>query len=442
MRFLIAPNFALPYDQRMVRGLAAALTAAGHDARALLGPLHEAEAAGVCQTLGIEVLLQVNRFRPLDPPLPKGVRHVVWFQDIFPETINDLTGRIHEEDIVYTLGDPHVLGVNTDLPCKVGTFLTGIEPSEWITKERSLAGEIDFSLCGFIPPHLTIAPHFRADVAWYLIDLINRVPLAGSPLAALARYMTVRKYVPTAIRLALISVVESLYRPLRGELDIHALKTAMVEAVVPYAGTDGIREAWSRRQRRRKKTRFDLLFGDYQFRSLETNGPIMAFISYLARDYPRALDRIALVQSVLALSDSVELYGNGWQLYDEFKRYHQGVLATPRELARVYRRSRINLANNTHGLGLHARTLECMATGGFILIHESPNDEKPGGMLTSFEPDLHYGAFKPETLQETALRWLKDENGRGRAGANAAKIVRDKHLWRHRAAQLIADLKQ
>lgn len=440
MRFLIAPNFALPYDQRMVRGLAAALTAAGHDARALLGPLHEAEAAGVCQILGIDVLLQVNRFRPLDPPLPNNVRHVAWFQDIFPETINDLTGRIHEEDIVYTLGDPHVLGVNTELPCKVGTFLTGVEPSEWIAEEKSVADEIDFSLCGFIPPRLTFTRQFHADVAWYLIDLINRVPLVGSPVAALARYVTVRKYVPTAIRLALFSVVESLYRPLRGELDIHALKTAMVEAVVPYAGTSGTRETWSRR-RRRKKTRFDLLFGDYQFRSLETNGPIMAFISYLARDYPRALDRIALVQSVLALSDSVELYGNGWQLYDEFKRYHQGVLATPRELARVYRRSRINLANNTHGLGLHARTLECMAAGGFILIHESPNDEKPGGMLTSFEPDLHYGAFKPETLQETALRWLKDENGRGRAGANAAKIVRDKHLWRHRAAQLITDLK-
>lgn len=441
MRFLIAPNFALPYDQRMVRGLAAALIAAGHDARALLGPLHEAEAAGVCQTLGIDVLLQVNRFRPLDPPLPNNVRHVAWFQDIFPETINDLSGRIHGDDIVYTLGDPHVLGVNTELPCKVGTFLTGIEPSEWATEEKDITGEIDFSLCGFIPPRLTIKPQIRADLAWYLIDFINRVPLVGSPVSALARYVTVRKYVPTALRHALISVVESLYRPLRGELDIHALEAAMIQAVLPYVGTRELRETWSRPRRRRKRRRFDLLFGDYGFRSLEENGPVKAFISYLARDYPRAIDRISLVQTVLALSESVELYGNGWRSYDEFKRYYRGVLATPRELARVYRRSRINLANNTHGLGLHARTLECMAAGGFILIHESPNDAKPGGMLTSFEPDRHYAAFKAETMREVALRWLKDEKGRREAGANAAKIVHDKHLWHHRAAQLVADLK-
>ena len=441
MRFLIAPNFALPYDQRMVRGLATALTEAGHEAQALPGPLHQAEGAGVCRTLGIDVLLQVNRFRPLNPPLPKGVRHIAWFQDIFPETINDLRGRIHEGDIVYTLGDPHVLGVNTSLPCKVGTFLTGIEESEWNIKGKSLAGAVDFSLCGFIPPRLTIAPQFRADMAWYLIDIISRLPLIGSPIAAVARYKTVRKYVPTALRRALISVVESLYRPLRGELDIHALKAAMIEAALPYVGIGGIRETRSRPRRRKKSTRFDLLFGDYGFRSIEADGPIMAFISYLARDYPRALDRIALVQNVLALSESVELYGNGWESYDEFKRYHRGVLATPRELARVYQSSRINLANNTHGLGLHARTLECMAAGGFILIHESPNDSKPGGMLTSFEPDRHYGVFKAETMKEAASRWLKDEKGRKQAGADAAKIVSEKHLWRHRAAQLIADLR-
>jgi len=442
MRFLIAPNFALPYDQRMTRGLASALVAAGHEARAILGPLHEAEAAGVCRSLGIDVLLQVNRFRPLDPPLPQGVRHVAWFQDVFPETVNGMSERIHADDIVYTLGDPQVLGVNTELPCKVGTLLTGIEASEWNTAGVSLAGETDFSLCGFIPPHLVIAPHFRADLAWYLIDLVNRVPLAGPPFAAMARYATVRKYVPTALRRALISVVESLYQPLRGELDIHALTNAMVDAIEPYVGHREIHKALSRSRRRRKKrTRFDLLFGDYEFRSLEAGGPIMAFISYLARDYPRAMDRAALVQNVLALSKSVELYGRGWESYEEFKPYHCGVLATPMELARVYVRSRINLANNTHGLGLHARTLECMATGGFILIHESPNDAKPGGMLTSFESDVHYGAFKPETLQETALRWLKDSERRKRAGASAAKVVREKHLWCHRAEQLVTDLK-
>lgn len=436
MRLLIAPNFALPYDQRMVRGLAAALTEAGHEAHALLGPLAETAAAEVCRRLNVDVLLQVNRLRPLDPPLPDHVRHVAWFQDVFPETNGKLQGRIRGDDIIYALGDPHVLGLNAAMPCKVGTLLTGIDALEWSAKGEDSAEDIDFSFCGFIPrpvPFTPARPRLRTDLTWYALDRIGRIPFVGSPLAVLARYLTIRGYVPLALQRTLCGVVESLYQPLRGALDIHALTEAMEKVAEPYLrGQNGAPE--------RKRARAGTLFGDYDLRAFNANAPIASFISHLAREYPRAIDRIVLIQNALGLSDSVEIYGPGWQLYEQFKPYHRGVLGTPQELGRVYRRSRINLANNTHGLGLHQRTLECMAAGGFVLTHESANDAKPGGLLTSFEPGRHYGAFKPEAMQDSAQRWLRDEKGRRQVGADAAKVVRDKHLWRHRAAQLIADL--
>src|SRR5262245_53357425 len=111
-------------------------------------------------------------------------------------------------------------------------------------------------------------------------------------------------------------------------------------------------------------------------------------------------------------------------------------------LLAAYRRSRINLANNTHGFGLHSRTLECMAVGGFVFTHTSPHDTKPGGMLTAFEAGVHFGSFTPETFQDEARRWLKDAADRTKAGERAAAVVREKHMWSNRAQQIIDDLRR
>ena len=83
-----------------------------------------------------------------------------------------------------------------------------------------------------------------------------------------------------------------------------------------------------------------------------------------------------------------------------------------------------------------------MAVGGFVFTHESPHDNKPGGMLTSFEPGVHYGVFTPESLHEEAHRWLADEAGRRRVGQQAAAIVRERHRWHHRAQQILDDLRK
>ena len=60
--------------------------------------------------------------------MPAKVRHnVAWYQDIFPETLGDITKRIQPSDIVYTLGDPQVLGMKADLPCYSGCLLPGVD---------------------------------------------------------------------------------------------------------------------------------------------------------------------------------------------------------------------------------------------------------------------------------------------------------------------------
>ncbi|MHB1938919.1 MAG: glycosyltransferase family protein [Acidobacteriaceae bacterium] len=467
MRFLIVPNYPHPYDQRIVRGLADALSAAGHHSNALVAPLPDHELIAMCQSLGTDVLMQVNRFRPVDPPLPANIRHITWLQDVFPETVEQISDRIRDSDVIYTLGAADVLGLNFALPCFTGTLVTGVDEATLHFSTRPVRQLVDFSLCGFIPKPVIAVPTLRRDLLWYLDDMLARAPFVGRSnifwvlRQALFRCYLPVNYVPYAVLAACQNIVESLYRPLRGELDIHFLCSAMRESTRPILGPSPLPIARKKRQRR---GRLSMILRPYSsddssarrvpasrvrkylisalMGAPERTAVVSSLTAYFSREYPRLLDRVALIEGILGVSRSVELYGPGWSSHEQFKPYYRGVLQSQNELLTVYKNTCVNLANNTHGLGLHSRTLECMAVGGFILTHASPNDTKPGGMHTSFEPGVHYGMFTPDNLREEARRWLTDEKQRINAGLRAAAVIREKHLWRHRAQQILNDLKQ
>ena len=446
MRFLIAPNFALPYDQRMVNGLAAGFRELGHEANALASPVPPEVLGRIVAQTGADAVLQVNRFRPAEPPLPPQVRHIAWFQDVFPDTAEGLRFCEREGDVVYALGDARVLGLKTEWPCFVGSLVTGVDPALLGASGETKAAAIDFSLCGYIPPPPAYRPNIKSDLVWYLNDLVDRTPVVGGSWAfrhlrfrLLRRYLS-RGYVPYALAIALRETATAMYRPLRGELDIDALSEMLREAARPYVAFRAKKPIryghWLRRGR------LGRVLAPYRTSGAGEKMPVDGLINHLSREYPRLLDRVALVSAALEVSQSLELYGPGWDSHEAFRPYHKGIVNDPYALLAVFRRSRINLANNTHGLGLHSRTLECMAVGGFILMHRSPHDEKPGGMLTAFEPDVHYGAYTPETLRDEAKRWLKDKGARVQAGERAAAAIKERHLWRHRAEQIIDDLKR
>lgn len=446
MRFLITPNFANRYDQRMVHGLMKGLREIGHEGTALASPLPGEVMVALATRIDADVVLQVNRFRPAEPALPDRIRHIAWFQDVFPDTGEDAYQSARQGDIVYALGDAEVLGLDAKLPCYVGSLVTGVEPELLDLPRTRPRSRVDFSLCGFIPAPLGFGPNITADLVWYVNDLLDRMPpLRNSWAWRQLRARMISRivpygYIPYALATALRAVTEALYHPLCGELDIGMLSAAMYSEAHSFARpkskltTKG--RHWSRRGR------LGRILAPYRTTAVDRNTAIDNFISYLAREYPRLLDRVALIRGALDVSKSLELYGPGWDQHEQFRTYHKGIVADPAGLLPIFQRSRINLANNTHGLGLHSRTLECMAVGGFIFTHRSPHDDKPGGMLTSFEPDVHYGAYTPENFQAEASRWLMDEEGRAKVGAQAAAIIRGKHLWKHRAQQIIDDLKR
>jgi Glycosyl transferases group 1 len=416
MKFLIVPNFALPYDQRMVNGLAAGFLELGHEAVSLDSPLTAEPLVRIVEQNRADVVLQVNRFRPTDPPLPANVRHIAWFQDVFPDSNNSGKTPEREGDIVYALGTAQALGLKTEFPCFVGSLVTGVEPGILNTKRASSQRKVDFSLCGYIPPPLVwLSPSKKLRLARHVNDLYDRLPrlvrawcsqhLQFRPLVRLRS----KRPAQAELTQLLYAIVKATYRPLRGDLDILLLSDILRQATPSNPGATAKTES---------------------------------LINYLVREYPRLLDREALVGMALAVSNSLELYGPGWEQHEAFRPYYKGITNNHNALLEIFQRSRINLANNTHGLGLHSRTLECMAVCGFIFMHRSPHDEEPGGMLTSFEPGVHYGAYTPGTFHEEAKRWLRDDTITAKVGERAKAIIAEKHLWRHRAEQILDDLKR
>lgn len=398
MRVLITPNYAAAYDCRMVHGLAEGFVRLGHQAFASDVPLDAYELASLCVAQGAQVVIQVNRTRDREHPLPAGVRHIAWYQDVFPQTLDGFAERFDDGDILYALGDASVLGMDLHMPCYVGSLVSGVDP--WVFEYRNghIDAPVDFSLCGFIPPPLSRRKSLLSSL------LINGHSRVGGDVFA--------------------GTVERNYAPLRGNLDIHALADDIRTAVNARRGLASLR----------------LRAQDRIARALGTLSPLDRAISYFTREYPRQLDRLRLTDAVLSISDSLELYGPGWERHPHLRRYARGMIEEHRQLLDVYLRTRINLANNTHGLGLHSRTLECMAVKGFVFTHASPHDGKPGGMLTSFEPDKHYGSYTAETVEQEARRWLANPAARTKAGEAASAVVRQKHCWHHRAAQIIDDL--
>jgi Glycosyl transferases group 1 len=466
-RILITPNVASPYDQRMVRGLADGFNRIGHFAGVMPTPLSAEELRKLCQSMSIDTVIQVNRTRDLAVPLPAGVRHVAWFQDVFPETLTGFAECFQADDLLYALGDPVVLGLVTPIPCRVGSLFTGVDDATINFPRRGLVQDIDMSLCGALPPPAALTPSLRIDLLQYVDKLIGGIPvLDRSRVIWAVRRLLFSKYVPVdyvpyAILVTIAQVVEGFYRPLRGELDIHMLADAMGKLTETFPSM--LMELPGKAQAQQPDMLSKLLKpyaarfngrGDFKARvvrflaregaSFASDGlsPVAKAMSYFAQSYPRIMDRKLLIQLASQVTDSLALYGSGLAAHDFTLPYYKGVIENIDELLRVYCRSKINLNNNTHGLGLHSRTLECMAVSGFIFIHDSPHDTKAGGMLTEFEPDVHYGRYTVENFHEEAARWLKDSDGRLRAGRRAAERIRQRHCWHHRAMQIIEDLER
>lgn len=424
-RILITPNVSAPYDHRMVAGLASAFRSMGVDAHASADPLHPSTILDLTEKHNIDTVIQINRTRSPEFELPPNVRHISWFQDVFPETQASFPELFRESDILYTLGDPKVLGVDVDIPCPVIPLFTGVDRNTLKFNCIAQQQRLDISLCGGLPRRICSSRNSLAESMYWIDRLL--APILPQKISHILndwrRSLYSGDYVIPHFSFEEINemknIIASHYRPLRGEIDIHQLAQAIINE------SSGVKRLKQSRSPNRESS---------------YNASIKKAIDYFSHAYPRVLDRELLASLASQATQSLAFYGNGLNKYDFPKPYYRGVLETQDELLKIYCESKINLHNNTHGLGLHSRTLECMAVGGFIFTHQSPHDTQPGGIATCFEPNVHYGAYEPNTFIDQATYWLANDKKRIQIGRNAKAIIQESHCWEHRAIQVLEDL--
>lgn len=389
MRIILNPASSEEYDIRMLSSLSKALEELGHQTILLKKQFKNRELLEFIKS-DKDVLFQVNQFTNfnLRSRYPH-IKIVSWFQDIFPSISQSIENfNLTENDLFYTLGDPKVLGFNNTKKLYVKPFYSGADFKQEISMEK----KYDFSMVGSILPAPSGSRFFQGGEISIRQLTIMYIKQLLKPIFLILKKKKNRNF---------FKIVEQNYEFLNGSLDIGALENIMKIEGAPERAVD-----------------------------------------FLCREYPRILDRYNLINLALKVSDNLILAGSGYNSYKNFQKFSLGLIKDQKKIEKIFYSSKINLTNNTHGLALHSRVIECMACEGFVMSHNSPRDNTHGGFLKNFEEGKHFAFYDKNNFSESVSKYLKDEKLRINIGKEAKKIILAEHSWKKRAEELLSDLKQ
>ena len=129
-------------------------------------------------------------------------------------------------------------------------------------------------------------------------------------------------------------------------------------------------------------------------------------IPFFSTDYPRFLDRIETARLLSKHSHNFGLFGKGWKYLVEFHTFAGDHIDSEKRLFEIYRKSKINIFNNTHGLGMHSKVFEIMANGGFLALPQSQKNFSVSGINEGFNEMNTLLHLKPENFDEMIDNWL------------------------------------
>jgi len=441
-KFLLVPNTDAPYDFRMMDSFGRSLAKCGYQYQ--IAKSSESEYVARYLQYQPDIILAVNKTRPKSGVVSKDVIYLSWFQDVYPETDENLV--FEKGDILYLLGTSEQLGFNiNDYNVRVLSLYTGVGPENAGCKKSDLC---DFSLCGGLP--LDIEPLETFPVS----NLTAKENLISTLLAKIFIAKSGRNFLGINYNNQYINeckaLVEEKYKPLTGILNINQLYSELLALLGDRSKTvqraDRIIVEVLNRIPNALLSRFASVEQVKKVRALQTisvkniDGISKSLASWMSQSYPRIIDRRLLVSFAERVSKNIRIYGNHMESHKFAKPYFAGVLTTDEDLANVYANTLINLGNNTHGLGLHSRNLGVMAAGGYLLHHRS-SVTHPGSLEAEFSEGDHYEAYSSfDEFKSRSEQALLDATKRQRLGYSAKRFVFSRHTWDHRARQVLQNL--
>ncbi|MDH5731350.1 MAG: glycosyltransferase, partial [Gammaproteobacteria bacterium] len=93
-----------------------------------------------------------------------------------------------------------------------------------------------------------------------------------------------------------------------------------------------------------------------------------------------------------------------------------------------------------NGIGIHFRSLDCMASGGVIVYRSTSRDNHHEGINSHFEPFRHYIPLNDD--YEKVRFYLNNPNKRYKISKEASELVKQKHTWAKRCEKITQDLKR
>lgn len=411
MKVLMFPNFRHGFEYAMMDGLRAALATQGCEVRLSRRPATPALVSRLAAHFGADVVFQVNRPRPQDPPLPPSVRHITWLQDPTDwARVEALFARAKDGDLIYEMHPTEAV--------------LGKRPSAAPATARLLAPAVDKRLIGSVRPPSTDAVRDMVLAANMMApldsdpeeDMTIYLDLSEAGFADRFREKHPDEEVPDETE---------LQRRYRGHLASAFAKTAIELNELQFGAS-----------------RLDQMEGAITASTDPTQpwlGDRNTVDFRLA--FSRAVNRALIARYMINVSDSVTLFGQRWDQWSEFKDYAGGVLRHQGQIVRENLASRIVVHDNPNGCNLHDRVFYALGSGCLAMIPASDWDEYPGGFFETFDPDTHYAQYTRDSFYETAARWLRDDDARRARGAAARDLILAHHTYTHRAEQILKDLK-
>lgn len=427
----LAPNLPTAYDRKMIADLSDALELRGATTTCFKEPMNDQSIDDTVEQTGCDVVFRINRYPPNEKYRRLQFKHISWFQDVFPSTANGHRS-FEEGDLTFTLGTRETLGLVIQDQFYAGPLDLGINPEDYqnLRSDYPTCHELDMSLIGFIPALQSLPPEFPNQ------RLFESAKRPGNVLQNNKNiFLMVRKAVNALLKfefnkfnkLNTLRFIDNLLPDRIGNFSNAKVERQILEYViehyVPLKGSLNIQE---------------LLEGLSSNFDLNKNG-MLKFADFGCRELPRFIDRYLLVALAMEVTDQLGLYGNNWNHYKLFRPHARGICSAA-ESINIYRRTRLNLQNNNHGIGLHPRTLQSMAAGGLIFTHSSKRDILPGGIKTVFDAGVHYADYEPENFHEKSREWLRDTDRRRRVVEEAQKLVLSNCTWDLVAQKVLKEL--
>lgn len=355
--------------------------------------------------------------------------YINWIQDVYLETEEFLKKFSHPKAYTYTLGSYSMLNFKDKPNNYLGSLLPGSGELE-INNISSFLKKTDYFLYGFIPSKLANLNTLHEEIFYFFRKFGLSTSFAITSIISNNKGFTPQQFVyPMEL------IIEKNYSPLTGSLDIHKLKEILYKT---YNKTEpnfilrrNLRNFFYKPHNLTimKVTFIDKFFeGDLFYHC----------VKFYAHTYPRFLDRYKIALQLKNNKNSYLIQGPGWDK-TTFKKFSK----KEGNVNENINLSSMVICNNTHGLGLHARFFEALKGGALPILHKSNNDSLPGGILyEGFENNKGFAYYDKDDLIMSTAQYSGNSDLRKNPLIEGYKIVNGKHLWKHRALQIINDLKK